>query len=880
MIPSGVEHILPLYLAVGVAVGGIILRLVGGRGRRAFTWMRLLALIVLLSILARPYWEVAREAGEVQAAAPIRILIDTSESVDQKVLRSELEAVLKELDQEDRPYEIIPFAGVTGSSVESVSAAFGQASRLSEGETNLEGMLQEMLASPSRDLVLITDGLETRGSARSVIAALREKNIRLFPQVRKDLKRREEGVVLDNLLLPLHREKGDAVEGSVTLASRSKNRESGTVSLYINGELVSEEEVTLEPEGSVVRPLSVPPTTRDRDEVEVRFIPASLQGKPVSRTWYLHSRPGERVLLLGESAGENRYLMNLFQQMKVQVDGGMSASGEKSLSQYRAILLNNIRHKAIPAQVRDEIAEYVRAGGDLVVIGGERSFGLGGYVGTEIDALLPVESLIPRKELKRVNVAVQLVLDKSASMKYGQKMDFSKQAAREVVRNLKDADYFGVIGFDTTPFIAFPLRRLAEYRNMAIQRIATLYAAGKTNLYPALDEARRGLVNTPAGRKHAIVLTDGQIPDAGPQYLQLVQQMRMRGITVSTVMMGVDADTSLLRSMAQYGGGSFYQTGDASALPRIFLSDVQVSTREDTMKETKEYTVRRRTDRGAEAFSVSLQQYPPLEGYVSTKPRRSEYVELLVTGGGKAEPLLATRAVGGGRTVAVTTDMTGRWSSQWIAWKSFRRFWEELLFPELKAGEARESGDEPDYDLRWFFDGAELVVDTVLYEERAVLTELSLTENSGEVKSFVPKQVAEGRYQVRLAKDIWSSAPLSVSGRVGEKKFGPIMIQPGGGARDELRSEPVQIEMLSDLARGTGGGVNVLPEKILGQASRTEQGKVRRYETEFLLLVALLLLLIDIVSRALPPLRFSGLKRFFSPRQAGIVRGGSPRRFT
>ncbi|MGA1192063.1 MAG: hypothetical protein ACO3XO_07260 [Bdellovibrionota bacterium] len=182
--------------------------------------------------------------------------------------------------------------------------------------------------------------------------------------------------------------------------------------------------------------------------------------------------------------------------------------------------------------------------------------------------------------------------------------------------------------------------------------------------------------------------------------------------------------------------------------------------------------------------------------------------------------------------------------------------------------------------MRCFFDGAELVIDTVLYEERAVLTELSLTENSGEVKSFVPKQVAEGRYQVRLAKDIWRSAPLSVSGRVGEKKFGPIMIQPGGGARDELRSEPVQIEMLSDLARGTGGGVNTLPEEILGQASRTEQDKVRRYETEFLLLVALLLLLIDIVSRTLPPLRISGLTRFFSPRQAGIVRGGSPRRFT
>lgn len=414
---------------------------------------------------------------------------------------------------------------------------------------------------------------------------------------------------------------------------------------------------------------------------------------------------------------------------------------------------------------------------------------------------------------------------------------------------------------------------------MAIQRIATLYAAGKTNLYPALDEARRGLVNTPAGRKHVIVLTDGQIPDAGPQYLQIVQQMRMRGITVSTVMMGIDAETSLLRSMAQYGGGSFYQTGDASALPRIFLSDVQVSTREDTMKETKEYAVRRRTDRSAEAFSVSLQQYPPLDGYVSTKPRSSDYVELLVTGGGKAEPLLATRSIGGGRTVAVTTDMTGRWSSQWISWASFRRFWEELLFPEVKSGEGRESADEPDYDLRWFFDGAELVLDTVLYEERAVLTELSLTENSGEVKSFVPKQVAEGRYQVRLAKDIWRSAPLTVSGRVGEKEFGPIVIQPEANARDELRPEPVQIELLNELARGTGGAVNVLPDDPFLQDSRSQSDVVRHYYTELLLLLALLCLLVDMIGRVIPSSLFVR-KRPSARKKGGSVRAAPTPRFT
>src|SRR5690606_39249101 len=108
---------------------------------------------------------------------------------------------------------------------------------------------------------------------------------------------------------------------------------------------------------------------------------------------------------------------------------------------------------------------------------------------------------------------VALVLDKSGSMSSGRKIEFAKEASREVVQNLKDDDYITVIGFDQTPFTVVKLGRLGQIRAHALERITRLFPAGRTNLLPSLDEARRELLRADAGRKHVIILTDGRIPD-------------------------------------------------------------------------------------------------------------------------------------------------------------------------------------------------------------------------------------------------------------------------------------------------------------------------------------------------------------------------------
>src|SRR5205085_1609053 len=149
---------------------------------------------------------------------------------------------------------------------------------------------------------------------------------------------------------------------------------------------------------------------------------------------------------------------------------------------------------------------------------------------------------------KRLNLAVQLLIDKSKSMAEGNKINFAKEAAVKIVDNLKDEDYIGVLGFDTNPFVVIRLSQVASVRTEAERRISLLYPNKGTSLVASLDEARRDLVRVSAGRKHMLILTDGEITDAPKQYYyELVKQIRLLGITISTVMVGSEGDESMLK---------------------------------------------------------------------------------------------------------------------------------------------------------------------------------------------------------------------------------------------------------------------------------------------------------------------------------------------
>lgn len=87
-----------------------------------------------------------------------------------------------------------------------------------------------------------------------------------------------------------------------------------------------------------------------------------------------------------------------------------------SLSDYEAVVLVNVPARTLPVQVMGILPGYVRdLGKGLVMIGGEESFGVGGYGRTPVEEALPVYMDVRNRE-ERPDLALVFAIDKSGSM--------------------------------------------------------------------------------------------------------------------------------------------------------------------------------------------------------------------------------------------------------------------------------------------------------------------------------------------------------------------------------------------------------------------------------------------------------------------------------
>jgi uncharacterized membrane protein len=563
----------------------------------------------------------------------------------------------------------------------------------------------------------------------------------------------------------------------------------------------------------------------------------------ISKATWLSGEKRDKILLLSGSADDARYLPQILSSQAYQLRSLSASDDLSSLGQphdYRVVILNNVPRSGVPADFFERIPAAVRAGTSLVMIGGNRSFGLGGYIDSSIESILPVKLVPPHTEKKRLNIAVQLVIDKSRSMAAESRLEFAKAASNEVLSSLKDEDYLGLIGFDENPFLALPLSLVGESRSIARDRISRLFPRSKTNLFPALDEARNGLMRVNAGRKHVIVLTDGKLPDAGEYYFELIRQMRGVGITTSTVLIGDDDDQGFLSQIAQRGGGSHYQTMNPSNLPKIFLSDVKVASGEQTLREVSELYV---SPGPSGLVSTSLESFPTLRGFVQTLAREGANTELIIAEGDKAYPLLATWEVGTGRAVAFTSDANGRWSSHWMRWQSINEFWSDILEASLPGG--TNKGSSIPFDARSWLEGGELVVDLSIYQDTGS-SQIggSILTPSGEERPLNLQALSPGHYQARLDRP--TAGTFKATMRVGETALPTVAWTLSGELFGEQRRSVPNMALLEQLASRSGGKVNPSAQDLARSLSVLSDKHSRQ---SLFILIALVLFLIEITLR-------------------------------
>ncbi|MCE9668678.1 VWA domain-containing protein [Myxococcus stipitatus] len=183
---------------------------------------------------------------------------------------------------------------------------------------------------------------------------------------------------------------------------------------------------------------------------------------------------------------------------------------------------------------------------------------------------------------RRVPVNLALVVDRSGSMA-GQKLRDARRAATELVQRLTPEDRLALIHYGTD-VTAFPSRPVTQaVRQELLAAIDAIRDDGSTNISGGLNEAARALrphVNEYRVSR-AILLSDGQ-PTEGlvedRDLMKLARQLRDEGITVSALGVGEDFHTTLMRGMAEQGGGFSGFIDDSAQLAEVFSRELDQAT--------------------------------------------------------------------------------------------------------------------------------------------------------------------------------------------------------------------------------------------------------------------------------------------------------------
>ncbi len=352
-----------------------------------------------------------------------------------------------------------------------------------------------------------------------------------------------------------------------------------------------------------------------------------------------------------------------------------------------AVILNNVSADDLSSSQMDLIESYVRdLGKGLVVIGGDHAFGMGGYHGTALERVLPVD-MTPKQ--RKESLALMFVIDTSGSMANyvgaDQKIQLAIEGIRAGVRELDEEDKTGVIGFAAK--IGVDISPTTDHEKI-IREVGGLAPSGGTKMYPALKRAYEKLKTVDAKQKHLILLSDGR---SDGDFDTLAERIAADKIYVTTIAIG-DAAQELMQAIAERGGGNYVAVRNVNQLPKILADEVR-QTQKYMIQEAFQPII---SEKGS-AIMAGIDQLPRLHGYIATSEK--EYAQVYIRSP-QERPILAAWDYGFGKSVAFTSDVEPGWAAEWIEWERFGKFWGQVV-----NWAAPVHGDSRDFDLNVSYRG-------------------------------------------------------------------------------------------------------------------------------------------------------------------------------
>jgi Ca-activated chloride channel family protein len=813
------------------------------RGRKIMSiTLRSTVLILLILALAGPQWFTLQESKQVVFAldrsdsveAASRTLSFIRKAAEQRGVKDEAAVISMGLDAALEK----SLDSRTLDSFELTSPLNGQFSDLGAGLQLSSSLLH---AEAGGRIVLISDGEENVGDV-----------------LRQGKLLKDRGIPVDILALPVKERKDAAIEAirlpeklfqaeqyTIEVVIRSTVQGKAVLRVYEDQQEMTEQQVELNKGENryAIRTLAKEPGLhRYRAEI---YMDGDEQAANNTDYAFNHVQGPPKVLIVEGQAGISQNVQSALLSALIPyelISPELLSNDFVTYSTYDSIILNNVPATDMPLKKMEMMEQAVRDYGvGLVMLGGEDSYGLGGYFKTPIERALPVYmDLRGKREIPSLGLVI--VMDKSGSMQ-GEKMRLAQEAASRTVDLLRDKDTLGVLAFDSSPVWFVEPQKLSNKTDI-MNKINSIPADGGTEIYSAVQQGYEKLTTVEAQRKHIILLTDGQ-SSTNESYEALTQLMQKDQITMSTVAIGADADQALLGKLAELAKGRFYAAIDETTIPAIFSREAVLISRTYVVNQsfTPAYTG------GSDWSELFRSGIPMLNGYIATTAKETAESILISP---EPDPIAARWQYGSGRSVAWTSDVNGKWSSEWVAWPGFPQALVQMIkwtFPQFQTVPmeltAHLNGNEARLEAR--SGGSEF-----MGELKAIITDEELQAQEVQFTSTVP-----GEYTANLTINkpgvylaatelIVADNDTGAEGRsIGKLTTGFVIPYSPEYRITANKGE----EKLHRLAELTGGRLLSLenPEDVFAYDPVPFRKLIPIHE--YLLIAALLLLLLDIAVR-------------------------------
>jgi hypothetical protein len=491
--------------------------------------------------------------------------------------------------------------------------------------------------------------------------------------------------------------------------------------------------------------------------------------------------------------------------LKVEIITDPAALHPGYLAGPRAVILNNVPAHELPPDFIGSLDFFVREqGGGLLMTGGRKSFGSGGYFESPIDALLPV-SMELRQEHRKLAMAMALVMDRSGSMAAAvsggaTKMDLANEGAGRAVQLLGPADAITVFAVDSEPHVIVPLSLIGQDAARIAQSVRRIQSAGGgIFVYAGLEAAWKELQKSEAGQRHIVLFSDAADSEAPGEYQRLISEMTSEGATLSVIALGSksDSDAALLQDIARLGNGRIFFNADATQLPGLFAQET-VSVARSAFLDSMVSVV----DAGGwlQIAATSPRWMEAVDGYNLCYLRPEASVSA-ISGDEYRAPLVAFWQRGAGRTAAVTFPVSGAESESFRAWADAAGFLQTLTRWLLPGPPA------PGTALQTRFVGGDLIVD-FLYDQTLASTFAAspprlavATGSSGIPRNVFWEKIENGRFTSRIPVPPGQWLRGVVDAGTARVSFGPL----SPGTDPEWQQSPLALRALRDVSRSSGG---------------------------------------------------------------------------